>query len=252
MLVAPTYKLGGIELPMYPGDILNTNEIQQTINTDGVYTYLGPELASGDIFRTVNSANRVDILPTAAQLIAALQGNINLVTPPSNELYGIQPNRSVQLAWPANLAPFQPGSTFRRIITATTAFSLTFSAGSLPANGGMLLGAAPYDQTVVAASSWREFLFTILASAPPVGINVNQTTAQLFVTVPAASLDQIANVIPGMSVYGAGIPALTRVTSVNRDTGVIGISIATTTTTANNALTFTPTVVCSGIRAGTK
>jgi hypothetical protein len=250
MLVSPTYELGGLELPMYPGDILNTNETPQTVALDAVYTYLGPELASGDIFRTLMTASRADVFPTANQLIDAIRGNINSVSPPSNELYGSQPQRVVNLAWPGNLAPFQPGSTFRRIITATTAFTLPMVAPA--AGAGLTLSAAPYDQITVAASSWREFVFQILNSSPTTVIPVNQTNTLLTLTVPATNIDILNNITPGMSAFGTNIAALSKVVGVNRDTGIITLSLAVTATIALNPVTFTPTVVVAGLRSGPK
>lgn len=249
MLVSPTYKLGGIEIPMYPGDLLNTNEQPQTIALDAAYAYLGPELAAGDIYRTLMTAGRIDTFCTAAQLIDALRGSINGVSPPSNELYGTQPNRVINLAWPGNIMPFQPGSSFRRIITATTAFALTMAVS---ANSGMTLGAAPYDQTVIAASSWREFVFQILNSSPTVVIPVTQVNATKPLTVPSSYIDMINNVTPGMSASGANIAAGSKVAAVNRDTGIITLDTNVTASLSNNAVTFTPTVVVYGLRSGLK
>lgn len=249
MLVTPIYKLGGIESPMYPGDFLNTNENPLTIASDTAYTYSAAELVQGEIFRTLMTANRIDTLPTAEALINALKGSINLVSPPSNELYGTQPSRVVNLAWPSNLAPFQPGSSFRRIITATTAFTLTMA---VPATSGISLGAAPYDQTVIAASSWREFVFQILNSSPTTIIQASQVNATKPLTIAAQYLDLVNNITPGMSVYGTNIAASTKVAGVNRDTGIITLDTNVTATLSNNPITFTPTVVVYGLRSGLK
>lgn len=246
MLITPVSELGGIASPMYPGDIMNTNEIPQDINSDTAYTYSGQEIAQGDIFRTVGAA-RTDTLPTAQQLIDALRGNINLVSPPSNELYGTQPSRVVNLAWPANIMPFNPGSTFRRIISSTAAFIITMA---VPATSGIAFGAAPFNVTAIAASSWREFLFRILNSSPTTVIPVNQTTTTKPLTVPSQYLDLINNITPGMSAYGTNIAANSKVVSVNRDTGVITLDTNVTATLLSNAVTFTPTVVVNGMRSG--
>lgn len=249
MLVSPLWQMGGIEAPMFPGDVLNTNESVQTIALDAAYTYSGAEIAFGDIFRTLISGAVTDVFPTANQLIDALRGNVNVVTPPSNELYGSQPSRSVQLAWPANLMPFQPGSTFRRTIVETTAFIITMD---IPASGGITLAAAPYNITAIAASSWREFVFKIMNSSPTVIIPVGQVNATKPLTVPAAYLDMINNITPGMSVYGTNIAASTKVAGVNRDTGIITLDTNVTATLSLNAVTFTPTVVVYGLRSGLK
>lgn len=249
MLVAPLTRIGSIEGFFGRGDVLNLNEAVQTIALDGAYTYLGPELAKADVFRTLMSAGVTDVFPTADQLIAALIGNINQVSPPNNELYGIQPQRSVQLAWPANVQPFQWGASFRRRITATTAFAITMA---VPASAGISLSAAPYDQTVIAASSWRDFLFRILNASPTTVIPVGQVTATKPLTVAASNLAAIRNITPGMSAYGTNIAASSKVAAVNQDTGVITLDTNTTATLSNNPVTFTPTVVVYGMGGGPK
>lgn len=250
MLVAPTVKVGGLEYQMNPGDILNTNESPITIAADAVYTYLGPDLAQGDVFRTLMTAARADVFCTAQQLIDALRGSINQITPPSNELYGIQPSRSVQLAWPANLMPFAPGSSFRRIITATTAFALNMAAPA--AGAGLTIAAAPYDQVTVAASSWREFVFQILNSSPAITIACSQINATKPLTINNSFIDLANQVTPGMSAFGTNIAAGSKVAAVNRDTGVITLDTNVTATIAVNAISFTPTVVVYGLRSGLK
>jgi 3D (Asp-Asp-Asp) domain-containing protein len=249
MLVSPVAMIGGIQTSMGQGDILNLNEIVQTIALDAVYTYLGPELVAGDIYRTLMAGNRADIFPTADQIVSALRGNINVVSPPSNELYGLQPNRSVTLAWPANVMPFQPGSSFRRRITSTTAFTLPMA---VPASAGISLAAAPYDQTTVAANSWRDFLFQILNSSPAITLAVSQVTGTKPLTLPASNMDAINNITPGMSAYGTNIAANSKVAAVNRDTGVITLDTNVTATIAVNAVTFTPTIVVYGLGGGAK
>jgi hypothetical protein len=248
MLKAPMSMVGGLETQFWPGDLLNLSENLQTIASDTAYTYSGKEIASGDIFHTLISANRIMTLPGSDDIIAALMGNLNAVSPPNNELYGLQPNRSVTLAWPANASPIQPGSTFRRLIVSTTAFSITMA---VPASKGISLGAAPYDQTVIAASTWREYLFKILNSSPTVIIPVDQTTGTKPLTVPASNLEAIRNITPGMSAYGTNIAASTKVAAVNQDTGVITLDTNVTATIANNPVTFTPTIVMYGLRSGT-
>jgi len=249
MLKAPMSMVGGLETQFWPGDILNLSENVQTAALDAAYTYSGKEIADGDIFRTLMSAGRTDIMPSADDIIAALMGNLNAVSPPNNELYGLQPNRSVTLAWPANVSPIQPGSSFRRMIVATTAFALTMS---VPASKGISFAAAPYDQVDVAASSWREYLFKILNSSPTTVIPVSQTNATKPLTVSASNLEAIRNITPGMSAYGTNIAASTKVAAVNQDTGVITLDTNVTATLSNNAVTFTPTIVIYGLRSGLK
>lgn len=248
MLLTPYSQLGGLELPFAPGDSINLNEQPVVAALDAVYTFTGLDLAAGDVYRTLMSAGRADVLPTAQQLIDALRGNYNAVTPPGNELFGLQPNRSVNLAWPANVMPFMPGTSLRRKIFATTAFALTIG---VPANGGMVAAAAPWATLTVSASTWREFLFQILNSSPTTVIPVGQTTGTKPLIVSASNIDAINNITPGMSAYGTNIAASTKVAAVNRDTGVITLDTNVTATLSNNPVTFTPTVLVYGLSSGT-
>lgn len=249
MLKAPAVQMSGILQEMSPGNILNLYEQVQTAALDNNYTYSGKEIATGDIFRTLMSAGRTDTWPSAEDIINALKGNINAFSPPNNELYGLQPNKSVTLAWPGNVSPIGPDSSFRRTIVATTAFALTMA---VPASSGISFAAAPYNQVDVAASSWREYLIKILNSSPTTVIPVTQVNATKPLTVSSSNLDAVKNITPGMSVYGTNIAASTKVAAVNQDTGVITLDTNVTASLSNNPVTFTPTVVIYGIRSGLK
>lgn len=245
MLYSPLWNFGGIRNPAGQGDILNTNEIPQSITLATAYTYTGPDLVQGEIFRSGQGGAITDIFCTANQLVDALRGNFNVMSPPGNALYGITPNQNVALAWPANVEPFNPNSSFRRIIVSTTANAIT---QSVPASSGISLAAAPFNTTIVAASSWREYIFSIVNSTPTYVLVGSQTTATKPFTANVAN--QVRNITPGMSAYGTNIAANTKVVSVNIDTGVVILDTNVTATLANNAVTFTPTVVVYGLRGG--
>lgn len=242
MLKKPVSEIGGVPEPFMPGDVLDVSELAPGVMSaaDANYTMLGTDIAKmGDLYHTGISAGRSDTFPGAAEIINALRGAYNVISPPGNQLYGLGPNQNVALAWPANIMPFSPGSTFRRKIVSTAAFALTMLA---PASVGITLKTAPNPTTVVAASSWREFLFMIMNSTPTIALTVDQTTGTKPLTVNAVYRALINQVTPGMSAYGTNIAAASKVASVNIDTGIITLDTNTTATIAGNVVTFTPSI----------
>jgi hypothetical protein len=242
MLLQLTGNIGAIEAPMYPGDLINTFELEpSSINNAAGVTYTSAQIVNQDLDRS-GAVAVSDTLPTADQIVKALIGSINLISPPANALYGTLPTQTVQLAWPANLNPLMPGSTFRRIIRSANTGVLTIA---VQANSGVsLLGT-----TTIAATSWREYLFKILNSSPLVVIPLSTTNANQNLTNVDPTL--ILNITVGMSVFGTGIGASAVVDAVQRDTGVIHVSVASTATADNVAVTFTPTVTVRGLRSET-
>ncbi len=241
MLVQITYNLGPLQMPMFPGDIINGVELDPLAiaNAAGV-AYTGAQFGPTDINRS-GAAAVSDTLPTADDLIKSMIGSVNLISPPANSLYGILPNQAVALAWPANVMPLMPGSSFRRTIYNNNTGLLTLA---VPANAGISL----VGTTTIATVLWREYLVKILNSSPAVTLSCTTSTNTLLTNVDTTLIN---NVTPGMSVYGAGIAAATKVAAVNRDTGTITLDTATTATANNVGVTFTPTVTVRGLRSGT-
>lgn len=242
MLIQVSSNIGPIEQPMYPGDIISTFELEPVAiaNAAGV-NITAQQLVAQDIDRS-GAVAVTDTLPTADQIVKALIGSINKLSPPDNALYGTLPSQSVELAWPANLNPLMPGSSFRRTIRSANSGLLTIA---VQANSGVsLLGV-----TTIPATSWREYLIKLLNSSPLfVGV-VTTTNASLVLT----NMDrtQINNITVGMSAFGVGIGAAAVVVAVNRDLGTVTVSVASTATADNIAVTFTPTVTVRGVRSGT-
>jgi hypothetical protein len=58
-------RLGSVSVPTYN---------VQTVTTAGAHTYTTDEILSGLIIRDTNGASRSDVLPTAVDLVAAVQG----------------------------------------------------------------------------------------------------------------------------------------------------------------------------------
>jgi len=198
------------------------------------------QLVAQDIDRS-GAVAVTDTLDTADNIVKALIGSVNKISPPDNALYGTLPSQVVQLAWPANLNPLMPGSSFRRVIRSANTGILTIA---VVANSGVsLLGA-----TTIAATSWREYLIKILNSTPQILLSV--TTSTNFV-LSNVDLNLINNVTNGMTASGAGIAAGSTIVAINRDLGTITLSLATTATANNVGVTFTPTVTVRGLRSGT-
>ncbi len=242
MLVQVTYNNGPLEQPMYPGDILSTFELEPVAiaNAAGV-NVTAQQLCAQDIDRS-GAAAVTDNLDTADNIVKAIIGSINKISPPDNSLYGTLPSQSVQLAWPANLNSLVPGSSFRRIIRSANSGVLTLA---VVANSGVtLLGV-----TTIAATSWREYLIKILNATPQTLVAATTTNTSFVLT--AVDLNAILNITIGMSVSGAGIAAGSTVVATNRDTGTITLSLAATASASNVAITLTPTVTVRGVRSGT-
>lgn len=240
MLVAPSYQIGVYNGPMLPGDIPNFNEQTNAIDGTGSFTFAVKEIVSGDGFISGGAAVN-GTLPTADQIIAGLKGSLNIVTPPANNLYGTLPQQVVQLAWPANLAPFAPGATFRRTYANNNSNTVTMVTAA-----GITLTAP----TTIITVNWREYLFTILNSSPSTLLGA--TTTNTTKTLTNVDLTAINNVTPGMLATGMGLGAAPNaVTAVNRDTGVISLNVASTASADNIAVTFTPSMTVRGMKSGT-
>lgn len=228
-----------------PGDLVDFSENPVNVVDSAANltrTITGLELAQGEMERTGTPAGGVaDTWPTAAVLLAAIQGNKNLVSPPGNELYGLQPNKSVQLQWPALLDLLAPNATFRRIVRNLTGQIITVTA---PATSGVLTSGT----MTIAASKWREFLIRIGSSAPSALLPVTTTNANAVLT--AVDLTAINQIVPGMAVYGTGIAAGATVLSVNRDAGTITMSANATASGSLIGVTFTPVYTIQNLRAG--
>lgn len=241
MLIAPTYQLGPITMNFMAGDILNTNEATFGVVNAGANTYVGGDLVRGDIRRSGNAGAAADVFPTSDDLVKSLAGSLNGISPPSNALYGTLAQQTVQLAWPANLMPFIPGSSFRRTIINTNGGTITHSIQA--STGASLSGT-----TTILTNVWREFLIRILNSSPATTVSFTTTNATLTLTNGDPLL--VNNITTGMSVYGTNIGAAAVVTGVNRDTGTVSVSVASTGTANNIGVSFTPTVVFEGLRSG--
>lgn len=208
------------------GDVLGLGEVISALATAGAGTWTGAIIATGLLSRTGPGAGYTDTTDSAANILAALAGNA--------------PNADVQ-----------PGTTFRFRILNTVAFLLTFAAGA-----GVVAGSGTLN---VAASTGRDYLFTVLSSCPLQTLQantVNATAAVTFVLPPGAvalpfqgsngPVGAISNLV-GATVTGAGIAAGTTVLGVTQGQGgAIGVTLSANATATSAAggtpLTFQPTI----------
>lgn len=214
-----------IDDQLYPGDILAgcENILSGGIATVGAGTWTGAAIATGIINRTGPTGGYTDTTDTAANIIAALQGNS-----------------------PALAAV--PGTSFRLLFINTVAFAMTFAAGV-----GVVAGTGTLS---LGASAVRLYLLTILNSMVPVTVNATFLTTSKVVTFmlpgvtvalsegPASAYNQIS---VGATVTGTNIATGTKVLGVTSGQGgIIGITLDTNTTGASasggTAITIGPTV----------
>lgn len=213
-----------------PGDLVLGGEslLAGAIATVGNGTWTGAAIATGIINRTGPTGGYTDTTDTAANILAAIQGNSN--------------------------APIiEPGSTFRLIVRNTVAQALTNALGT-----GVIAGTGTLN---IANSLVRMYLLTVLNASPVQIWNAQVTNGSAIFTLslppgvlaapyPSSnSLIGAFSATPGATVSGTNVPAATTLLSVtNGPGGVIGGTLsANATGTAVVALTIGPTIQIDSI-----
>jgi hypothetical protein len=241
MLIRPVgYDGSGLQRPILPGDLAagGENILNGGLATVGAGTWTAALIANGIIRRTGPVGGYTDTTDSAANIVAALAGN----TP---------------------LADIVAGSSFRLLFINAVAQALTLAAGT-----GVVLGTGT---TTVAASLWREYLFTILNPTPPVTLQAtfgNASKVVTFVLPPnmlGFPLGQAANpqgitITPGMIVIdnttAGNITATTKVVGITQgQSGITGVTLDTNSggasATLGDSLTFHPSILLDSLRSGT-
>lgn len=220
-LVTPMVNDGGQVRAAVSGDLFNSGEVVQSNSTAGSATLTAQQVIGGILNRTGPGGAYNDTTPAAAEIIAALMSNGNYQGGGAYAANGVQ-----------------TGTTFRFRHINTVAFIATLVAGA----GVSLAGV-----TANAASSFRDYLVTILNGTPPQNYACTTTNASAVVTGMTA--DQTKNITPGMAVSGTGIPGGATVLSVQPGVGFT-LSANATATGSLVALAFTPRVEFRGIGSG--
>lgn len=215
-----------IDRMIMPGDLVAGGESLTAggNSTAGSGTLTGAQIATGIINRTGPGGAFTDTTDTSTAILLALAGN----TQGADAIQGI---------------------SFRLLYINTVAFAMTFAAGT-----GVIAGSGTLN---VAASTWREYLVTILNSTPQVLLSCATTNANATVTFVLQANQTalpIGTVTPGMTVSGTGITAGTTVLGVTQGQGgITGVTLSANATATNNpvGLTFLPTIRFDGLRSGT-
>jgi hypothetical protein len=231
MLARPLTKDdGGMPRAFLPGDILGLGEtIDGSLVTAGSGTILASSFAIGILRRTGPGGAYNDTTDTAQNIVNALAG-----------VSGNALTAGGPLQNPSQPEQIQVGTTLRFIHVNTVAFIMTLVAGV-----GVVLGVGV---TANAASSWREYLVTVLNSTPTVIVQGNVTNGSAIVT--GLTQTQTNQLTPGMYLPAAtGITAGTTILSVQPGVGFT-MNANGTATNNNVAITATPLVKIDGIRSG--
>lgn len=233
--VVPVVKSpGGLERALVPGDLLAGGEALKAgaIATAGAGTWTGAAIATGIINRTGPGTIYTDTTDTSTNIITALAGN-------SPTAGGVA------------------GQSFRMRFINTVAFNHTLAAGT-----GVVLGSG--STLNAAASTWRDYLFTILNASPPVTVSGTLVSASAtvafaipsgMVAIPIGPSPQAANITSGMGINSgsAGLQAGTTVLGITQGQGgLTGVTMSSTATaSATVSLNFVPTVQVDSLGSGT-
>jgi hypothetical protein len=130
------------------------------------------------------------------------------------------------------------GDSFPLLVTSSVAFANTLVAGA---------GITFAGTTGVAASSTREYLLTLLSDNKRTRVAVASTT-NADPKLTNMSIADIQNIGIGMLVTGTGIGASAVVSAINLSAGTVTLSVNSTATADNVAVTFTPNIEMRGLR----
>src|SRR6266850_1485427 len=241
------------ERTQLPGDILDSCDgnagapfvVDETAGGVTLTTAQFAQSVSPALELSGNAGAVATTLPTADQIISAIKGNVNVINPPAPSPYDGGHDTAVPMQWPTNLGVIQPFSTFRWIVRNLN------GAGNNTITAQASSGVTVVGTATLATLTWREFIVRIFSSAPLVIVGMGTTNANKVLTTP--DLESVKKVQPGQSVFGVGIGAAAKVVAVDYNTGNVTVDVNSTATAAapTIAVTFTPTVTFTNLRAGT-
>lgn len=213
-----------------PGDTVLTSEIFQPVTTVGAATLSAAAMLNGVLYRSGSTAGYTDTFDTATNILLAMSGNLT--------------NPAVS-----------PGLSFKMRLVNSVAFAETITLGA-----GMIAGSGVI--ATVAASSYRDFLFSFTSVQPPISNIANTTSGSAVVTwylppgqtsEPQGPSPLSMNIMPGCTVTGTGVPANTTVIGITQGQGgTLGFTMsANATATGAVTLSFGPTITVSSSGSGT-
>lgn len=238
-----------VQRPLMPGDVLKTGDLGTPFVVDetaGGVTLTSAQFALSLVPALEVSGNAGAVattLPTAQGIIDGIRGNASVIVPPTNSPYDSGHEVNPPMQWPP-MPALSPMDAFRWIVRNLN------GAGNNTITAQASSGVTVSGTATLATNTWREYVVRVLCAAPTVVVGCVMTNALL--TISTTDTETLKKVQVGQSVYGTNIGAAAVVTRVNYDTGVIGVSVANTGTSATPlGITFTPTVVFNNLRAGT-
>lgn len=209
-----------MQRPLMSGDLMNTGETLSSDATAAGITWTARYVTSPLLSRSGPAAGYGDTTPDSSTwLNALLQG-------------------AYQGGGALNPLGIQPGTTYRFRVLNTVAFANTVVAGTNVTLAGV---------TAIAASSFRDYLVTVLNGTPQQVYAATTTNGSAVIT--GLSTAQTQNLTPGMAVSGTGIAAGATILSVQPGVGVT-LSANATATGVLVALTFAPRFELRGIGGG--
>lgn len=219
-LASPIIFDNGMQRQMLPGDLINSNEIVQSDATAATITWSTKQVLGSILSRSGPGAGYADVTPTASDWINAMLQQTYLGAGATTPL-GVP-----------------PGFTYRFRVLSTVGFANTIVAGTNVTLAGV---------TAIAASSYRDYLMTVLNGTPAQVFACTTTNASAVVTGMTAA--QTSLISPGMAVSGTGVPASTTILSVQPGVGFT-MSANATATGSLVAVTFAPRIELRGIGGG--
>ena len=200
------------------GDTLAAAEVLPVANASLTPTITGQMLFGGFIQRTIGAA-ATDTIDTAANMVAAINGGLGFA--------GIQNGTTVRVRWLVT-------GGFAVTVQATANTGVTVTGGAIAAG---------------AASSWKEFLVTVVNGSPAVagmGLTLNASPI-----VTGMTLAQTAVLSPGMIVTNA-VNNLqgTTILSVQSGIGVTLSGNANATAATPVGISFSPQITVVSVGAG--
>jgi len=254
MLGSSLIRKGAIVTPASVGDVLNQlwGPIKKYVVANGNVTVTAEDLAKGDIAAVSDTAAHLINLPKANDILIAMRGNLNKLTPQGSELYHLnQPAVEPLLADYLESSP-EPLFTFlRRFYARNAGGTMTLTE---PTEGGIFmkdLEGAAGGFVALATNTVTEVIFRIINSTPTLlAVGDMQSPGALGV-LTLENKEQAKKVTPGMAAYGSALTGNAGfVKEVDYNNGKITFDVDADET-GLKSITLTPVIHVTAIATGT-
>lgn len=219
-LASPVVFDSGMQRQAFQGDLINSCDRVQSDATAASITWSAAQVLGTILSRSGPGAGYGDTTPTATDWINALLQN------------------SYVGGGATTPAGVPVGFSYRFRVLSTVAFANTVVAGTNVTLAGV---------TAVAASSYRDYVVTVLNGTPQQVFAATTTNASAVITGLSAAQTMLLS--PGMAVSGTGIAGGSTILSVQPG---VGVTLSANATATGNlvALTFAPRIELRGIGGG--